>query len=255
MEIIEKNLTINYEKLEYGNDPERIIWHHIEAANATIEDVNQWHLNKGWSCIGYNFYVRKNGAVFKGRPIEAIGAHCIGQNHCSIGIAFEGDFMSETMEEAQINAGIELTTYLKYKYGIKEVGGHKEYGDTNCPGDNFPLHLFKAPSEEKDIDTFKNKTYWLQVLCNQLDIKDQSGDPLIEDGILGKRSIYAIKNLPVLKLNNGNAAATMHIQNILKITPDGIYGKETEEVVKMWQASHGIDADGIVGPITWLSFA
>lgn len=144
MEIIEKNLTINYEKLEYGNNPERIIWHHIEAANATIEDVNQWHLNKGWACIGYNFYVRKNGEIFKGRPIEAIGAHCMGQNDCSIGIAFEGDFMAETMEEAQINGGIELTTYLKDKYGIKEVGGHKEYGDTNCPGDNFPLDKFKS---------------------------------------------------------------------------------------------------------------
>ncbi|MGH2840719.1 MAG: peptidoglycan-binding domain-containing protein, partial [Solirubrobacteraceae bacterium] len=32
---------------------------------------------------------------------------------------------------------------------------------------------------------------------------------------------------------------------------DGIFGAATEKAVKAFQASVGIDADGIVGPITW----
>lgn len=255
MEILNNNLKINYDKLDYGNDPKRIILHHIEAAMATVEEVNDWHLTRWGTGIGYNFYVRKDGTVYLGRPINSVGAHCLGMNECSIGIAFEGNFMTDIMTEAQFNSGVELIKYLKNKYGITELGGHCDYNDTNCPGSNFPLVLFKVSIGNETRSLYSKETEWLQVLCNQLDIKDQSGDKLIEDGILGKRSLYAIKNLPVLKTNNANEIATRHIQNLLKINPDGIYGKGTEEAVKMWQASHGLDDDGIVGPITWLSFA
>lgn len=255
MEIIDRNLNINYSKLDYGNIPVRIILHQIEAKKASVEEVNDWHLARWGTGIGYNFYVRKDGTVYLGRPINAIGAHTQGYNESSIGVAFEGSFMIDVMTESQFNSGITLIKYLKNKYGITELGGHCDYNDTNCPGTNFPLVLFKVSIGNETKSLYSQETEYLQRLCNQLEIKDQDGDRLIEDGILGKRSIYAIKNLPVLKINNANAAATTHIQNILKITPDGIYGNETEEAVKMWQSSHGLEADGIVGPNTWLSFS
>ena len=34
---------------------------------------------------------------------------------------------------------------------------------------------------------------------------------------------------------------------------DGVFGAGTERAVKEFQASVGIDADGIVGPVTWLN--
>ena len=34
---------------------------------------------------------------------------------------------------------------------------------------------------------------------------------------------------------------------------DGVFGAATEKAVKAFQASVGIDADGVVGPITWLN--
>jgi peptidoglycan hydrolase-like protein with peptidoglycan-binding domain len=34
---------------------------------------------------------------------------------------------------------------------------------------------------------------------------------------------------------------------------DGVFGKKTEDAVKAFQKLQGIDADGIVGPITWIN--
>ena len=47
--------------------------------------------------------------------------------------------MTETMPQAQINAGKELVAYLKQKYGISKVQAHREVCSTNCPGKNFPF--------------------------------------------------------------------------------------------------------------------
>ena len=41
------------------------------------------------------------------------------------------------------------------------------------------------------------------------------------------------------------------IQQALGIKADGVFGVQTEEAVKAWQSSHGLDPDGIVGSLTW----
>ena len=43
------------------------------------------------------------------------------------------------------------------------------------------------------------------------------------------------------------------IQQALGIKADGVFGAQTEEAVKAWQSSHGLDPDGIVGNLTWQS--
>lgn len=41
------------------------------------------------------------------------------------------------------------------------------------------------------------------------------------------------------------------IQNLLGCTADGVFGANTEKLVKEWQKAHNLVADGIVGPATW----
>lgn len=52
------------------------------------------------------------------------------------------------------------------------------------------------------------------------------------------------------KEGSTNRTMTMRIQRIVGCFPDGIWGKLTTEAVKAWQKSHGLAADGIVGPAT-----
>jgi len=46
-------------------------------------------------------------------------------------------------------------------------------------------------------------------------------------------------------------ADVKHLQHSLCLAEDGIFGKITEEAVKVFQKERGLTADGIVGPKTW----
>ena len=119
MNIIETNLKFT-NSMTNRSATKRIILHHAEASKCTAEDIHRWHLNNGWAGAGYHFLVRKDGFVYRLRPENKVGAHAHGANSDSIGICFEGAYMTETMPQAQINAGKELVAYLKNKYGDRK---------------------------------------------------------------------------------------------------------------------------------------
>ena len=153
MNIIDVGLKFISSKLSYGNVPNKLVLHHAEASNCTVQDVHSWHLANGWAGIGYHYFIRKDGSVYKGRPDGAIGSHCQGSNTGSLGICFEGNYMKETIPTAQYNAGIDLIKYLRGKYGNLTIYGHKELLATECPGSKFPLADFKNLKENEEKAT------------------------------------------------------------------------------------------------------
>ena len=62
-----------------------------EGQDIPVETIRDWHVNgRGWSDIGYHFYIDIKGEIHKGRDIARIGAHCSGHNRNSIGICYCG---------------------------------------------------------------------------------------------------------------------------------------------------------------------
>lgn len=123
-----------------------IVLHHAEAVKCTAQDVHSWHRANGWTGIGYHFFVRKDGTIYRGRPINVVGAHVQGMNSCSIGICAEGDYHTKekTIPQAQKKSIIELCQYLKKNYYPNaKIVGHREIGDSNCPGRYYPLDEIK----------------------------------------------------------------------------------------------------------------
>ncbi|WP_072060513.1 glucosaminidase domain-containing protein [Clostridium botulinum] len=143
MNIIDRKLK--FKSLTYGNNPKMVLLHHAEWSNCSVEDIHHCHIvDKGWSGIGYHYFVRKDGSIYKGRPDNAKGAHCKGHNTNTLGICAEGDYMKESMPAAQKQAIISLCIYLKNKYPGIVFKGHKEAPySTNCPGVNYPLAEIK----------------------------------------------------------------------------------------------------------------
>lgn len=164
MNIIEVNYTWNG-TLSNRARTDYIALHHSESTTATPQQVDSWHKANGWCGIGYHFLVRKDGSIYRGRPLDKMGAHVFGMNNCSIGICAEGRYGIETMPLVQKKAICELLVYLKKIYPNAKIVGHKEIGASDCPGSNYPLYDIKTNYlsyananelvEEEDIDMTK----------------------------------------------------------------------------------------------------
>lgn len=205
---------------------QRIILHHAAAVTCTARQIHQWHLANGWAGIGYHFFVRKDGRVYRGRPEDTVGAHAGNNNYDSIGICFEGSFDREQMNEVQMKAGAELVAYLKRKYNITAVQRHKDVNATDCPGGSFPFEAIAydaaASAPAQTVRTANDTAVTLPLLG-----KNSGGNTV--------RAVQALLN------GLGHNAGTA----------DGLFGDNTAGAVKRFQAASGIAADGIVGRDTW----
>lgn len=280
MEIIETNLQ--FKDMSTRKVTERIILHHADAKSCSAEDIHRWHLNNGWSGAGYHFLVRKDGKIYRLRPEDKVGAHAYSSNYNSIGICFEGNYMEEDMPETQKEAGKELVSYLKGKYGITTVQRHKDVCATSCPGDNFPFEeiansekkeeVISKPQEEvkgkvAEIQKTLNERYGLNIGVDniygnetkralvkglQTELNKQYGRRLSVDGIFGTNTYNACIN--VREGAKGNITwliQAMLVCHSFDISVDGIFGNATKNAIKELQKRNGLSVDGICGKNTF----
>ncbi|KAL0902373.1 hypothetical protein ABMA27_000260 [Loxostege sticticalis] len=128
--------------------------------------IQMFHIeSKKWDDIGYNFLVAGDGSAYFGRGWEYIGAHTLGYNRYSIGIAFIGTFNTETPPKKQIEAcqkliklGVQLGKIAKdYK-----LFAHRQLTSTLSPGDKLYEIIKEWPhfvKEDTNIEEIVPKDY------------------------------------------------------------------------------------------------
>lgn len=109
-----------------------------EGRDVSTETIRQWHLERGWSDIGYHYVVELDGTVVEGRPEQRIGAHVRGLNRNSIGICYVGGLdvaMSpkDTRTQEQLDSLEKLIEDLLVKYPKASLHGHNEFSNKACP--------------------------------------------------------------------------------------------------------------------------
>lgn len=114
--------------------------------NFDISDIRSWHKQRGWSDVGYHYYIKLDGTVQYGRPIDVKGAHVKGRNYRSIGICFEGGkkedgSMWERPNYNQVESFRKLKNSINNALGRElEVNGHRKYSSIKtCP--NFDVDI------------------------------------------------------------------------------------------------------------------
>ena len=151
---------------------------------ATMRAVYAYHTqSRGWCDVGYNFVIAQDGTIFEARwarnyaPWEphnsenasgeaVAGAHVSGYNSGSVGVSLMGNFMNFSLPKAQRASLVDLLAYeaerhdldptARHTYrnpdtgttqGLPVIAGHKDAGQTSCPGDRVYSSLSKIREE------------------------------------------------------------------------------------------------------------
>ena len=170
--------TIRRGPPSYASEVRFAIVHHTAGRNdysrseaaAIVKGIQLFHVQgNGWNDIGYNFLVDRFGTIYEGRyggiDRNVIGAHALGFNTGSVGIALLGTYGSTKPSQAALDAIAKLISWRldlahvdptsfvnvisggseKYARGIpvllNAVSGHRDTGLTECPGNALYARL------------------------------------------------------------------------------------------------------------------
>ncbi|RPF43948.1 N-acetylmuramoyl-L-alanine amidase [Streptomyces sp. Ag109_G2-6] len=156
----------------YGREVKAVFVHHTAQTNAydcadspaIVRGLQTLHERvNGWKDLGYNYVVDKCGTVFEGRaggsdrPVT--GAHTLGFNTDTLGVAVIGLYTDEEAPPAAAEAVARLAGWALRRYGhdpsgtvtltssvdngrlrrgervtVERVSGHRDVFATECPG-------------------------------------------------------------------------------------------------------------------------
>ena len=121
-----------------------------EGKDYTLDTIRQWHLQRGFSDIGYHYVIHPDGKVEEGRDVNIAGAHCSGHNSKSSGICYIGGMTADnkkakdTRTEEQRKSLKVLLMAMRKLYPSASIHGHRDFAAKDCPS-------FDATEEYKNI--------------------------------------------------------------------------------------------------------
>lgn len=110
-----------------------------EGKDYSVDTIRQWHLQRGFSDIGYHYVIYRDGSIHTGRDESVIGAHCTGHNTNSIGVCYiggvatDGKTPKDTRTAEQKQSLVKLLKELKIKYPQASIYGHRDFANKACP--------------------------------------------------------------------------------------------------------------------------
>ena len=158
---------------DYASRVRMGVVHHTATANTysqaeapgVVRGIYRYHTTSlGWDDIGYNLLIDRFGTVYEGRHggLESgvVGAHASGWNTGTFGVSVMGCFDSQACTSTTGGSGglpapaeEALLQVLAWKYDVHHIDvqatidmngtrkptlvGHRDVGQTSCPGDRF----------------------------------------------------------------------------------------------------------------------
>lgn len=110
-----------------------------EGKDFTTKDIKAWHLQRGFTDIGYHYVIYRDGSINLGRDVNKVGAHVTGHNSYSIGICYIGGMDSanknpkDTRTDEQKKSLLKLLKGLRKLYPVAKIYGHRDFANKACP--------------------------------------------------------------------------------------------------------------------------
>jgi hypothetical protein len=220
----------------------------IDGAKRFAQNIQAFHMDsRGWSDSGHNFLNTTGGFLLEGRhgSLKAVQeGFCVQSAHArqdpgklahgnqSPGIENEGNFMTFQMGQQQWDSLVELCVSLCESCNLspKDIRGHREFSDTDCPGDVLFAQLPRLRKAVADK------------LGQQFDPRELENVVAVQSLQVGSRGPEVLKLQQRLKAKNFNPGII-----------DGVFGDATRAAVIAYQRFVGIEPDGIAGHQTLTS--
>lgn len=194
------------------------------STSQTVRQIQNFHMDgRGWSDVGYNFLVDKDGRVYEGRGWTVVGAHAAPRNVQGIGVCFIGD---DNMTSAAKRSVVAL-----YDEACRRAGrtltrkGHRDINSTSCPGS-------------------KNYSWWKS--SSYRNVSGGGGSPAPSPS----EPVYRREDRDGLLEPYEYGPEIGKLQRKLGVDDDEYFGPVTEKAVRAYQKKHGLSVDGIAGPET-----
>ena len=201
-----------------------------------IDVVRRWHVDgNGWNDVGYHYFIRRDGTLEPGRPLEKTPAAQARNNAATIAICLHG-LTRERFTKAQYRTLIGLASAMDDACaGMLSFHGHCEVSSKSCPV--FPYRAVLG------LDSHGAMAF------HPTDSPDFADAPLATD------NRDPTSSPPTLRITSKHPQLQT-MQHLLSeadypLEEDGLFGQATLEAVKGFQRRHGLRPDGIVGPRTW----
>jgi N-acetylmuramoyl-L-alanine amidase len=115
---------------------------HCSASDLPLQNaamIDSWHKARGFSKIGYHYFIKFDGTIETGRNLNEVGAHCEGHNKDSIGICLAG---LKNFNQRQFDVLAKLLKQLKKTYPLATIHGHREFNpNKTCPVFDYSVFL------------------------------------------------------------------------------------------------------------------
>lgn len=137
--------------------PNKIIIHHSatkDSGTVSWNAIRRYHVETNkWKDIGYHAGVElitdaagfTSAEILYGRDWDQAGAHTVGQNEKALGLCVVGDFDLISPSDKILNKAAQIVAFWcrRYKIGVNEIYGHRDFANKTCPGKLFDLGKFR----------------------------------------------------------------------------------------------------------------
>ncbi len=150
--------------------PEDIHWLVVHCAatppamDIGIVEIRQWHMQRGFSDVGYHYVIRRDGTIETGRPHTRPGAHARGYNRNSLGICLVGGVKQGSVGTAEANFTpaqyLTLQTLLddlSTQYPDAEILGHRDLPGVSKACPSFDVREWLRRNHGAEEDALRNE--------------------------------------------------------------------------------------------------
>ena len=175
------------------------------APKQVVRNIWHYHANTlGWGDIGYNFLIDHEGNIYQGRhnpwleKQDVVAGHAYGTNYASFGVGLIGQFDSWTgypgsYPSSDAVDSLEHLIAWRFRmynldptekgyiagYYTERLSGHRDVGDTTCPGDNLYSLL---PGIRENVKSLNTKEFQVELEASPEEGGSVSGGGTYKEG-------------------------------------------------------------------------